>query len=223
MCGRYTIYEVDDLADRFDAEEEPEVNKRYNAAPTQRLPIVVNENGKNKLEVARWGLVPTWSHTDKLKFSTFNARSESVFDSKLWRTSIYKQRCLVPANGYYEWKRVSGKKGQPYYFTAADQDLFAFAGLWSVYTDTNKNEWQTFTIITTTPNKEAAEVHDRMPVILQPDDEAIWLNLEIQDRSTIEACLRMYPNGKLKKIATGTDVNVTKNDNETLIYPMNSK
>lgn len=179
------------------------------------LPVITTEG----LELMRWGLVPQWAKDEKIGYKLINARSETVFDKPMWRSIITKSRCLVPANGFYEWqKRADGK--QPYYIHPTDTDLFAFAGIWTRWQYEGR-ERHTYSILTTEPNREMVNIHDRMPVILHRDDEAQWLAADT--REDIEPLLRPYPDGHLDMYEVSKSVNVTSANDETLIGPVNSQ
>lgn len=228
MCGRYSFYKTDEFAERFGIEmPDFEVPNNYNAAPGQMLPVIRQTEKGKVLEGMKWGLVPMWAKDIRIGYKMINARSETIFEKPAWRGPVKRNRCLVPARGFYEWDLIldNGKKPekQPYFIKPIDQDLFAFAGLYDTWHDANGNELWTFTIVTTSSNKEMSSIHDREPVILQPDDESLWLDPSIQDRLALEAVLRKYPDGKLEMIAVSSDVNVVKNNDEHLINPINSK
>lgn len=226
MCGRYTLVHTDELADRFDLDTIPDgLKENYNVAPGQRMPVIIEDEDGRKAEVMMWGLVPSWSKDPKIGYKLINARAESVFDKPIWRTAVKKRRCLIPADGFYEWdKIIGGKKVQkvPYYFFPKDKGLFAFAGIWESYKDVEGLEWHTYSIITTEANKEMAAIHDRMPVILHQEDEASWLEPS-QDRGAIEALLRPYEDDGLDMYKVSSDVNATRNNDNHLILPTNSQ
>lgn len=223
MCGRYTLYDpVDKLAERFGFSRSPEhISANYNVAPGQTMPVVMRDGGTLKLEMMRWGLIPSWAKDLKIGYKLINARDDSVFDKPMWRTAINKRRVLIPADGFYEWKR-DGSKKQPYYIRPNNEGLFAFAGIWEGWKDHKGITWHTYSIITTEPNKEMANIHNRMPVILHQDDESPWLSSEYDnDRGAIEALLRPYEDNGLEIIQVSSDVNVTRNNDHRLIYPIN--
>lgn len=214
MCGRYALYEIDELGEHFDVEIPDDLRPNYNAAPTHEMPIVTDRG----LEVMRWGLVPTWAKDEKIGYKLINARSETVFEKPMWRTIITKHRCLVPANGFYEWQKQEDGK-HPFYIHPKDCTLFAFAGIWSSWKHEGI-EWHTYSIMTTAPNKEMTAIHDRMPVILHPDDEKLWLGAETHDE--IETLLQPIKDGNLVIQEVSKEVNTTRTNNDTLISPINS-
>jgi putative SOS response-associated peptidase YedK len=228
MCGRYGFYNLDDFGIRFDVRPAAFVIKdNYNAAPGQILPVIIQSEYGKTIEPMKWGLIPHWSKDPGIGYKLINARAETLFDKPSWRGPIKYHRCLVPARGFYEWEKQSnGSKAlikQPYFIRPKDQELFAFAGIYDTWLDHFGNEVWSFSIITVTANKDMAKIHHREPVILQPEEEALWLDPSVQDRSVIETCLRMYPDGNLELIAVSQDVNIAKNNDQHLIYPMNSQ
>jgi putative SOS response-associated peptidase YedK len=216
MCGRYTLYEpVVKLEQRFEvAAAHSGYHANYNVAPGQTMPVVIEDAGTRRLEPMRWGLIPNWSIDPKIGYKLINARDDTIFDKPLWRKVILQKRALILADGFYEW---SQQTKQPYYIHPKHSDLFAFAGVWEIWHDSNNQTWKTFSIITTEPNKEMRTIHNRMPVILHHEDEASWLSQAIDnDRASIEILLRPYEEEGLVMYK----VNATRNNNEKLIYPM---
>jgi putative SOS response-associated peptidase YedK len=221
MCGRY-----DNLIAReayrllFRATRLPQSNfpPRYNTAPTDPIPIVRIDprDGERELAMARWGLVPWWSK-ELPKVPHINARAETVHTTRLYREAFAKRRALIPATGFYEWqKRADGK--QPYRFRREDLEPFAFAGLWE-FCRLGEQEIVSATIIVGEPNPLAAAVHDRMPVILEPEDYDRWL-----DSSTpvdeLRAMLKPFPAERMEAYAVSRVVNSVKNDTEECIAPL---
>lgn len=227
MCGRYTLHKkVDELAKRFNLATVPkDIPENYNVAPGQIMPVIVEEEGERKVELMKWGLIPVWAKDSKIGYKLINARDDSIFDKPMWRSVILKKRALIPADGFYEWKRPSNPKGrkQPFYIHPKHDDLFAFAGVWETWKDVEGKEWKTYSIITTEPNKEMSSVHNRMPVILHHEDEASWLKSSNVTRSDIEPYLRPYEDNGLDMFEVSSDVNVVRNNDERLIYPLNSQ
>lgn len=232
MCGRYSLAAAspDDLALRFDAEGAslailPPRLPSYNVAPGQVLPVVTR-NSPNRLVPMKWGLVPSWAGDPKIGYRMINARGETVGEKPSFRKAFRQRRCLVPTSGYYEWKSDAGsRKKQPFYYSMQGR-LFAFAGLWEEWhgTDTEGNalDLTTFTIITTTPNFLAAQVHDRMPVIL-PDKEAEkkWLD-PATSMEELGALLVPFGSDDLTAHPVSTQINSVANNGEALIAPMDS-
>jgi putative SOS response-associated peptidase YedK len=215
MCGRYALFGIDELKKEFPFKDQTNIKPNYNAAPTQTMPVVT-ENG---IELMRWGLIPSWAKDEKIGNKLINARSESVFEKPVWKRIIMTKKCLIPANGFYEWKKITDSK-QPFYIHPTDQSLFMFAGVWDSWKHEGK-EWHTYSILTTKPNKEMEEIHDRMPVILYREDWHQWLEADrIED---IKPLLVQYGDGELELFEVSKDVNIVKTNSEKLILPVNSQ
>ena len=171
MCGRFTLYlTYKDLLEIFHVDEILSYEPRYNIAPSQEVLAVREEEEKRHLVLLRWGLIPPWADDPKIAFRTINARSETAHKTPSFRSAFKKQRCLIPASGFYEWKR-EGKSKQPFYIQRKDSQPMAFAGLWEHWEDQKGEERiESCTILTTNANQEVSQVHDRMPVILEPEN-----------------------------------------------------
>jgi putative SOS response-associated peptidase YedK len=221
MCGRYTLSEVDDLAKRFNVAKVPSgLHKNYNVAPTQTMPVITDEGGKRHVELMRWG-IPRFIGKGQVK-DVFNTRADKAFGS--WKKLVMSQRVLVPATGFYEWKKLKDATKQPYFIRPKNDDLFSFAGIWNLWKDEDNREIETYSIMTTEPNKEMSGIHNRMPVILHQEDESTWLApSNDNDRNTIEALLRPYEDNGLEMYEVSRDVNVARTNEERLIYPLNSQ
>ena len=223
MCGRYTqTAAFDELALRFGITIEDagleDLGPRYNVAPSQPVPIVVGENGDRRLVLATWGFHPVWMKDSKL--APINAKAETVATSRMFQGALKRGRCLVPANGFYEWKAVPGqRRKQPHYFRLKGGGLFAFAGL---YTPASVGPVSpaTCTIITTTPNELAVAIHDRMPVILSPDDEGRWTDPRVSDLADLLPCLRPLPAGLMEVYPVSTLVSSPGNQGPGLVEPL---
>lgn len=178
MCGRYGIHRLKKVIEKG-MELTYEFEPNYNAAPTQLLPIVADTE-PHLIQGFNWGLIPSWSKDGKLQFSTINARSEEIFEKPMYRTVLMKKRCLVLANNFYEWKKLSPKQKEPYLIAPVDLEIFAFAGVWDEWRDKSTGESKrTFSVITTTPLPEIASIHDRMPVILPEEQWGQWLQKDL--------------------------------------------
>jgi putative SOS response-associated peptidase YedK len=220
MCGRYTeTAAFEELARRFGIEIEDgdneEMISRYNVAPSQPVPIIVARDGRRRLVTARWGLRPLWVRDGRL--APINARAESVATSPMFRDALQRTRCLIPADGFYEWQAVAGqKRKQPWYLRLRGGGLFAFAGL---YTPPRREADipATCTIITTTPNELAGRLHDRMPVILDPDAESAWLDRQIVDSAALLPFLRPLPAERMEAYPVSPLVSSAQNDGPALI------
>lgn len=227
MCGRYGFDQTDNFGERFGVNlNTGKIAPNYNAAPGQYLPVIRQTEKGRVIEVMKWGLVPTWAKDVNIGYKMINARSETVFDKNSWRGPVKHHRCLVPANFFYEWDKVmsDGKTvKQPYLIKPKDQELFAFAGIYDTWHDANGNELWSFSILTTSANKDMAQIHDREPVILKQQEEAIWLDASVQNRDSIKELLVKYPDGGFEMFEVSRDVNTVKNNDEKLIHPTNSK
>lgn len=223
MCGRYTLYATKDFPGRFNLAQKPliHVDENYNVAPGQYMPIITRGENGNKVSMMKWGLIPHWAKDIKIGYKLINTVSETAFEKPMWRSSILHYRCLVPARGFYEWKVLGdGKTKQPYFIHPKDIDLFTFAGLWSTWLDVEKREIRSFSIMTTSPNKEMAGIHNRMPVILKPDDEDRWLEPSHSDRGSIEPLLHPYEDNGLELYRVSPDVNSPRNNDKYLVYQL---
>lgn len=212
MCGRYTLADTDHLGKRF-AVERPfkQVTANFNVAPTQIMPVVSEGADGRQLELMRWG-IPRFVGPGVVK-DVFNTRSDKAFGS--WKKMTLGQRILVPATGFYEWKKLDGGK-QPYFIRPKDDELFAFAGIWNLWKNEDGQEVKTYSIMTTEPNKEMSGIHNRMPVILHPEDEAAWLNPQ-NSQSQIDNLLRPYEDNGLELYPVSADVNNARNNNPHLL------
>ena len=217
MCGRFTQKyswrEVRDFLDLLGPAQN--LQPRYNLAPTQDAFVVrADEKGKRFGSMMRWGLIPPWAKDLKIGYSTINARAETVDTKASFRSAFKKRRCLVPADGFYEWqKREKGK--QPYRITLKDEGIFAFAGLWELWK--GEEEIESFTIIVTDANDFLRPIHDRMPVILEPADYDVWLDGEVQSAETLKDLLKSYSSEKMTACPVSKHVNSPKNDDPECI------
>lgn len=228
-CGRYTLkVKAGDLKKRYNLAKVPsDIPASYDVKPGQTLPVIAtSEDGKPQLEMMKWGLIPSWWKKDtKIAFSTFNARDDTVFKSGMWR-SVYRRRALIPATGYFEWTKPSKESDVPkqkFYFHPKQLDIFSFAGFYDVWKDVEDKEWKTYTLITTEPNKEARAIHDRMPVILHPEDEPKWLEPSNLTRDSIEPLLRPFEDNGLEIYEVSSDAKAFEYDDENRIAQLNSR
>lgn len=218
MCGRYTIIaKVEEIEKRFNVEVPKSYVPRYNAAPTQILPVITNENPEG-LSFFNWGLIPKWAKDKTISSKLINARSETISEKVSFKNALKQRRCLVIADGFYEWKRLSKKSKIPYRIILNTQDLFAFAGLWEEYEDEDQNPVHTFTIVTTTANLAISKIHERMPVILEPNSEKIWLSSSTSVEESLNL-LKPYDETKMENYSISPMVNSVGNDNPQLIIP----
>jgi len=215
MCGRYTIIATaKEIERRFEVEVPASYAPRFNAAPTQALPVITN-NSPGGLSFFRWGLVPSWSQ-GKNSSPLINARIETINEKTTFRNALQHRRCLIPADGYYEWKRISKKSRIPYRLCLESKEMFSFAGLWEIYIDENQDNVSSFTIITTNSTDELSQLHDRMPVILDRDFEKMWLNDSMEVGALI-SFLQKHHVSNLHSYPVSSKVNAVQNDDPKLI------
>jgi putative SOS response-associated peptidase YedK len=218
MCGRYTLT----LPLALVAEElgldrpEFEVEPRYNIAPTQRLPVLAAELPRH-LQLMRWGLIPSWAKDLSVGSKMINARAESLAEKPAFRAALRQRRCLIPADGFYEWQ-ATGLGKIPQHIHLTSRDLLTFGGLWESWRDGEGRELRTFTIITTVPNALMATIHDRMPVIIAPADRARWLDPQATP-AQVQALMAPLPDGLLETQAVGDLVNSPRNEGPDLLRP----
>ena len=211
MCGRYALHSlITDLQKHFGLFDPIEFTPRFNAAPSLSLPIVRSHGERHELALCQWGFVPHWMKS-RPKTRPINARSESVAEKPFFRTALRRRRCLVAANGFYEWNQ-SGSPKQPWYFRLADVEIMAFAGLWDSWLHDGKT-METFAILTTSANDVLRQVHDRMPVILDPSQYRGGLDAGEQN------LLRPYA-GRMTGHPVGRAVNSTANEGPDLLAPV---
>ena len=220
MCGRYTVgSDPKKLWEELGLEGEPssELEARYNVAPTQDVPAVTDSE-PTKLVMLRWGLVPFWAKDMRIGHKLINARAEGIADKPAFRHAFEKRRCLIPADGFYEWER-RGKKKVPHYITLKSGRPMTFAGLWEVWRTPDGERVATCTIVTTDAKGEIGAIHDRMPVILPASARAIWLDRE-SSREELLPLLRPLSSSKLAHHAVSTLVNSPANESPDCILPV---
>jgi len=215
MCGRYTLTpSFDELISWYNINEagEPFHDPRYNIAPMQMVPAVIHDGKKNRLGRLRWGLVPSWAKDDMMASKMINARAETLLEKVSFKSLVYKKRCLIPADSFYEWKTLNGKK-QPMRFMLKSNRMFSFAGLYDSWINpSNGEKVSTCTIITTSPNSLVADVHDRMPVIIHRKDEQDWLDRNNTNMNQLTSLLSPYPVEEMKAYPVSAIVGNVKND-----------
>jgi putative SOS response-associated peptidase YedK len=226
MCGRYTLTAPGDvLAELFGLDEEPEAEARYNVAPTQEVAAVrADEDGGGRRFVRlKWGLVPPWADDAAIGNRMINARAESAAEKPAFRASFKRKRCLVLADGFYEWQKVEAGRKQPWYFRLGSGGPFAFAGLWSSWTKGGpgpaRGPLESCTILTTEANPLVRKVHPRMPVILDPESYDLWLDPEVSDRERLESALGPLDPSRMLAYPVSTRVNSPANDDPSVIEP----
>ena len=221
MCGRYVITSSPQaLRALFAYREEPDFPPRYNIAPTQPIPVVRLVDGKRSFALVRWGLIPSWVKDPRTFSLLINARGESVNEKPAFRTAMRRRRCLVPADGFYEWK-ADGARKRPHHVRARIGPV-AFAGLWEVWSGPNGEELETACIVTTTANRTLASLHDRMPVVIAPEAFDLWLDCDKVDAEIASALLAPAPEQVFEAYEVSTAVNRTANDAPALIAPLGS-
>jgi putative SOS response-associated peptidase YedK len=219
MCGRYVITSPPSaIRALFGYPEQPNFPPRYNVAPTQPIPIVRVHEGKRQLVLVRWGLIPAWVKDPKSFSLLINARAESVIDKPAFRAAMRRRRCLIPVDGFYEWRETGGRK-QPHFVHLTSGGPFGFAGLWETWTGPNGEELDTAAIVTTTANRTLSPIHDRMPVILPPEAFAPWLDSASVDVQTAAALLVPSRDDLLEAYEISPAVNRVANDSEALLAP----
>lgn len=219
MCGRYVITSTPAaIRALFGYPEQPNFPPRYNVAPTQPVPIVRLAEGKRHFALVRWAFIPGWVKDPKGFSLLINARAESVLDKPAFRNAVRRRRCLIPADGFYEWREVGGRK-QAFFVRRKDGQPFAFAGLWETWTGPNGEELDTAAIVTTLANRTLSFLHGRMPVILPPDAFDLWLDCAKVDAPTAAALLVPARDDLLEAYQVSPAVNRVANDSAALIAP----
>ena len=220
MCGRFTLTTPSAvLAEAFGLPEPPDLPPRYNIAPTQLVAAVRAPEGRRELVSLRWGLIPSWAKDPTIGNSLINARGETVASKPSFRAAFKQRRCLVPADGFYEWKR-SGKTKQPHYIRRPDGAPFAIAGLWERWRGDGGEPVESLTLITTAPNSVLEPIHNRMPVILDPGDHDLWLDPDQRDAGPLQALIRPALDRDLEAYPVSTRVNNPRLDSPELIRPV---
>ena len=223
MCGRFTLTAGPvAVAERFSClTEQIEFPPRYNVAPTQSVPVVLKVDGSNRLKMMQWGLVPYWAKDKSIGSRLINARLETVAEKPAFKSLLSRQRCLVPADGYYEWQKV-GRAKLPMRIVLPSRELFAFAGLWDAWQSPDGEQLFTFTILTTEPASSVRAIHNRMPVILPPENEQLWLSNAFNSPDAIASLLsRLKPVEKLEAYRVSPFVNNPVNDSPECIAEVN--
>lgn len=223
MCGRFTLtIDPADLRDAFPGLTFPDAERmasRFNVAPSQPVAVVAN-NGKNQVEFFKWGLVPSWAKDASIGNKMFNARAETLAEKPAFRAAFKRRRCLILADGFYEWKPVAGQKTKtPMLIRMKSGGPFAFAGVWEAWHPDREDAILSCTIITTTPNALMEKIHNRMPVILKPDAYPLWLDPEEQTPGKLDKLLKPYPAAQMTAFAVSRLVNDPKNDSPECIVP----
>ncbi|GGG13944.1 putative SOS response-associated peptidase YoqW [Paenibacillus albidus] len=219
MCGRFTItVTLEELMTRYliDDSKIQHLSPNYNVAPMHNIPAVIGSDSGNRLGELRWGLVPVWAKDNKIGNKMINARSETVAEKPAFKRLLKSRRCIIPADGFYEWKKEGSSK-QPMRILLSDGGIFSFAGLYDTWEDPEGNKLSTCTIITTEPNSLMADIHNRMPVILRPEDEADWLGRDNDDVQSLLGLLKPYQSSKMRAYPVDPSVGNVRNNSVDLI------
>ena len=219
MCGRYTLTQAERLEEIY-AQREMNFSPRYNVSPTQEMPIVLNES-PDTLIAARWGLLPIWATDAAMAYKTINAKVETVETLRSYKVPFRERRCLVPADGFYEWQPLPAKKKQPYRFIVNSGEIFYFAGLWENSKDKEGKPMRTYTIITGPANGTVQPVHNRMPIILRPEFLGEWQAPETPI-PRLKEILQSFPEELMKAYPVSTNVGSPRNDTPSLVEPVGS-
>ena len=221
MCGRSSLTKTEkQLEERFGASFYSEDLERYNplpnynVAPSHILPVILNSDTQH-FNALRWGFIPFWAKDIKISYKMINARIETILEKSTFKNAVKNKRCLIPSDGFYEWKKTAKGK-QPYRIIMKDEALFSYAGLWSKWTSPEGHEIKSFTIITQTPNQKISEIHDRMPAMLLPEQESLWLDESIPPEDAV-GIISPIPDDLIEVYPVSDRVNKVSNNDKTLI------
>lgn len=218
MCGSYVLIVGEKFGIRFGVSGFAVFSSTYNARPTQALPVITNREDKKQVEPMIWGYIPSWAKDANRP--VINARVESILEKPYFKGPIKRNRCLVPASGFYEWQATSTGKKQPFFFKPKGDEYLAMAGIYSIWESPDGSVIPTFAIITGKPNKVVKPIHDRMPLILEREEEDIWLKDDEKAQKIIDDVISLYPASKLEIYPVSVMVNNPKNNSPDLIYPL---
>ena len=221
MCGRFTSQaKPKEIEKEFDVKvsDNELFTPRYNIAPTQTIAAVLESDGKRIIEGLRWGLIPGWAKDQSIGSKMINARAETLAEKPSFKNAFRSHRCIIPASGFYEWQKQTKGAKQPFYFRIKDKDIFGFAGLYEHWLDKETGEQiETCTIITTEANKVLEPIHERMPVILKPEDYEQWLDAKEKDTDKLQKLLALYPSEEMESYQVSKAVNSLSNDSPELL------
>ncbi|WP_411725822.1 SOS response-associated peptidase [Methyloglobulus sp.] len=219
MCGRFALYtDPIALAKKFQAVNVPEWLPSYNVAPSQAIPIIRQEQGRRAFAMTRWGLIPSWAKEINTGYSTINARAETVAEKPAFRSAFQYRRCLIPADGYFEWQEIANSKiKQPWYISLKNQEPMALAGLWEHWRGRDGSEIGSCTIIVTSGNELMQSIHDRMPVILSPETWDTWLDTTNTNKQGLQTLFTQYPADEMTAWPVSTVVNSPRHNSEECI------
>jgi putative SOS response-associated peptidase YedK len=221
MCGRFALTATpEEIAQQFDLNAVSSLAPRFNIAPSQPVAAVRlnRDTGQREFVHFHWGLIPAWAKDPSIGYKMINARSETVAEKPSFRNALKYRRCLVPVSGFYEWQKV-GKGKQPHFIHLVEQPLFAVAGLWEHWQSADGSEIESCTLLTTAANEMMRPLHDRMPVILQPDDYALWLDPQETKADQLLPLLRPFPSERMTAYPVSTIVNSPFNEIPACIEP----
>jgi putative SOS response-associated peptidase YedK len=219
MCGRFSLSQpTEALAQRFQLDEVPPLESQYNIAPTNSVAtvLVYPANKKRQFRLLHWGLIPSWAKNPQIGAKMINARAETVAQKPAFRAAFRHRRCLVLADGFYEWQQLEGKK-QPYYIQIQDGQPFAFAGLWEHWKGSDGSVIDSCTLLTTEPNELLRPLHNRMPVILKPENHDLWLDPDVQQPDLLHPLLCPYPSKEMVAFPVSKQVNNPANNTPELV------
>lgn len=219
MCGRFALHaDAETIAQTFELDEAPELSPRYNIAPTQPAPVVLTtgDNAHREFRTLRWGLIPSWAKDAVIGAKMINARAETVAEKPAFRSAFTHRRCLILADGFYEWQKL-GRGKQPIYIRLKSGEPFAFAGLWERWESPDDGPIESCTIITTTPNDLVQPIHDRMPVILHRESYGRWLDPGNTNSEALATLLTPYSANEMEAYSVSARVNSAANDDPTCI------
>ena len=223
MCGRFTLKTPEKaLVEAFELFEVPELEPRYNIAPSQKVPVVrVSKTaGQRELWMLRWGLIPAWADDPSIGSRMINARAETASTKPAFRSAFRHRRCLVVADGFYEWQKRKQRKKQPFYIRMRDERPFAFAGLWECWEAPDRSSIESCTILTTEANELIQPLHSRMPVVLHPSDYSLWVDPDTNDPRLLQPLLCPYLPDQMTAFPVSTQVNNPSNDEPTCVEPL---
>ena len=218
MCGRYTMHHsTDQIAMRFGVQEQlAQTTERYNIAPTQSVPVVIENEGARFLDALQWGLIPSWAKDPGIANKLINARAETLSEKPSFKVALSRRRCLIPSDGFYEWAR-EGAARQPMHIRRKDGELFSFAGLWEEWKQEDGTPLKTCTIITVAPNEVMEQIHNRMPAMLLPEYEADWLDVAHNKSADVVSFLRPYPAELIEAYPVNKRVNIPTIEDPVLL------
>lgn len=221
MCGRYVLKaNIEELEKKYGAIPDGyfEFAPNYNVAPSVDMPVILERDEARKISSMRWGLVPPWAESPNTRYTMINARAETLSTKRSFSKPFESRRCIIPANGFYEWKKSSSGK-IPHYITKPDGSLINFAGLYEIWKGREGEIISSFTIITTEANETIRGLHDRMPAMLLPEEIKSWLNPSEHNLTYLQDLLRPWPDDGILYYRVGTEVNNARNSGSQLIEP----